>query len=231
MCAWPLAIMPGADISQSSADVSFAPESGHVRCKIGCPLWVDTVEKVVSDPPKRNNRIRTARYLNRNCVRGRDFESMLRIQGRKIVFQQYRPKADICGAPAHVRFTPNSDIDCVFQHVRFGPTADSCTAAKRTLFDHLVSSREQGRGHREPKRLCGLEVDHQFKLGRQLNRKIARLLTFQYASDIDAGTAISICVAGTIAYQPTGLRMLARDVDCGNLVERRQPDELMAPTC
>src|SRR5262245_11992201 len=55
----------------------------------------DTVEKVVSDPPKRNNRIRTARYLNRNCVRGRDFESMLRIQGRKIVFQQYRPKADI----------------------------------------------------------------------------------------------------------------------------------------
>src|SRR5262249_16751733 len=59
-----------------------------------CPLWVDTVEKVVSDPPKRNNRTRTARYLNRNCVRGRDFESMLRIQGRKIVFQQYRPKAD-----------------------------------------------------------------------------------------------------------------------------------------
>src|SRR5262249_26976539 len=66
-----------------------------------CPLWVDTVEKVVSDPPKRNNRIRTARYLNRNCVRGRDFESMLRIQGRKIVFQQYRSKADktLCPAP------------------------------------------------------------------------------------------------------------------------------------
>src|SRR5215831_17351135 len=73
-----------------------------------CPLWVDTVEKVVSDPPKRNNRIRTARYLNRNCVRGRDFESMLRIQGRKIVFQQYRSKADICTAPARVRFTPES---------------------------------------------------------------------------------------------------------------------------
>src|SRR5262245_38968066 len=64
-----------------------------LRCK--CLLMTDTVEKVVSDPPKRNNRIRTARYLNRNCVRGRDFESMLRIQGRKIVFQQYRPKADI----------------------------------------------------------------------------------------------------------------------------------------
>src|SRR5262245_31670677 len=60
---------------------------------------IDTVEKVVSDPPKRNNRIRTASYLNRNCVRGRDFESMLRIRGRKIVFQQYRPKADIASSP------------------------------------------------------------------------------------------------------------------------------------
>src|SRR5262249_476820 len=56
-----------------------------------CPLL--TVEKVVSDPPKRNNRTRTARYLNRNCVRVRDFESMLRIQGRKIVFQQYRTQS------------------------------------------------------------------------------------------------------------------------------------------
>src|SRR5262249_24652546 len=72
------------------------------------PLWVDTVEKVVSDPPKRNNRIRTARYLNRNCVRGRDFESMLRIQGRKIVFQQYRSKADISHCNRDVRFTPES---------------------------------------------------------------------------------------------------------------------------
>src|SRR5262249_548872 len=62
---------------------------------VTCPLWADTVEKVVSDPPKRNNRIRTARYLNRNCVRGRDCESMLRIQGHKIVFQQYRPEPDM----------------------------------------------------------------------------------------------------------------------------------------
>src|SRR5262249_55417543 len=71
------------------------PKSVHWQPSLACPLWADTVEKVVSDPPKRNNRIRTARYLNRNCVRGRDFESMLRIQGRKIVFQQYRPIADI----------------------------------------------------------------------------------------------------------------------------------------
>src|SRR5262249_51982416 len=70
-------------------------QSGHGFLRRKCLLLTDTVEKVVSDPPKRNNRIRTASYLNRNCVRGRDFESMLRIRGRKIVFQQYRPKADI----------------------------------------------------------------------------------------------------------------------------------------
>src|SRR5262249_5415834 len=81
------------------------------------PLWVDTVEKVVSDPPKRNNRIRTARYLNRNCVRGRDFESMLRIQGRKIVFQQYRSLADISPRNRHVRFT----LESGYSAVRYGP--------------------------------------------------------------------------------------------------------------
>src|SRR5262249_5333853 len=89
-----------------------------------CPLWVDTVEKVVSDPPKRNNRIRTARYLNRNCVRGRDFESMLRIQGRKIVFQQYRSKADIRAAKGMSALPPKADMCGATRDVRFGPKAD-----------------------------------------------------------------------------------------------------------
>src|SRR5262249_17699079 len=83
------------------------PRKRHQMRHMECPLRADTVEKVVSDPPKRNNRIRTARYLNRNCVRGRDFESMLRIQGRKIVFQQYRPKADITLAAAR-----SEDFSC-----------------------------------------------------------------------------------------------------------------------
>src|SRR5262249_31078613 len=34
---------------------------------------------------------------------------------------RFGSKADICSAPAHVRFTPNNDLDCVFRHVRFGP--------------------------------------------------------------------------------------------------------------
>jgi hypothetical protein len=57
--------------------------------------YPDTVEKVLSEPLERNNRIETASCLNRNCVRGAYFESMLRIRAHKIVFQQYRWKADI----------------------------------------------------------------------------------------------------------------------------------------
>jgi hypothetical protein len=34
---------------------------------------------------------------------------------------RFGSKADICTAPAHVRFTPNSDIDCIFRDVCFGP--------------------------------------------------------------------------------------------------------------
>ena len=33
---------------------------------------------------------------------------------------RFGSRADICSAPAHVRFTPNSDIDCVFRHLCFG---------------------------------------------------------------------------------------------------------------
>jgi len=33
---------------------------------------------------------------------------------------------------------PKTDIHCRDRHVRFVPKADSCTAAKRSLFDQLI---------------------------------------------------------------------------------------------
>ena len=63
----------------------------------------DTVEKVLGDPLERNNRIRTASCLNRNCVRGSYPESMLRVRARKIVFQQYRSKPVVWRLEQRVR--------------------------------------------------------------------------------------------------------------------------------
>jgi hypothetical protein len=67
-------------------------------------------------------------------------------------------KADMCGAPAHVCFGPIADI----------------------IGYSITSSARNG----EAQRLRGLEVDHQFILGRRLHRKIARLFAFQDAIDI-----------------------------------------------
>src|SRR5262245_37948033 len=100
----------------------------------------------------------------------------------------------------------------------------SAKGQKRTFhdsLDQLVSALLEVKRNVESERLGGLEINDQLKFGRQLNRKIARLLAFQYAGDIDAGTAISILGTSTVTHQPTGLRMLAVDVDCRNLVERR----------
>ena len=52
------------------------------------------------------------------------------------------------------------------------------------LFDHLVGAREQRLGNGYAKLLRGFEIDDQFKLGRNLYWKVARLFALEDAIDI-----------------------------------------------
>ena len=69
---------------------------------------------------------------------------------------------------------PKADIRERVLDVRFGPQADSCTATKRSLFDHFLSSREQRRWDRHAERFGGPKID-EFKLDGLLGAAAAAL--------------------------------------------------------
>jgi hypothetical protein len=62
-----------------------------------------------------------------------------------------------------------------------------CSAANRSLLDHLVGGREQRRGDCDAKCLGGLEVDREYKLSGQLYGQISRLFAPQNAVHIEGG--------------------------------------------
>jgi hypothetical protein len=77
-------------------------------------------------------------------------------------YVRFGSKADICAANGDIRFTlysdrksgyphkvmsalpPKADMCSATRDVRFGPKADSCSAAKISLFDHLVGKPKKG---------------------------------------------------------------------------------------
>jgi hypothetical protein len=79
---------------------------------------------------------------------------------------------------------------CFAANRRCGPTPDSCTAARQPLFDQLIGTQKEGRRNLKPKRLGGLEVDHELELGRQHHRQIARFLALENAAGIDPDLAV-----------------------------------------
>jgi hypothetical protein len=70
-------------------------------------------------------------------------------------------------SPLHLTSLPYC---CVATNRRSVPGADICSAAKFTLFDNLVTEREQLIWHCKAERLGGLEIDNKLKLGRLQHR-------------------------------------------------------------
>jgi hypothetical protein len=105
------------------------------------------------------------------------------------------PKADMCGATAHVRFGPKADV--------------------ASLIDDLVGAGEKRRWEGESERFCGLEVDRQLELGRLQEWQIGWLRALKNTTDIGARLVVLIGYTGAVADQATGLGEITPAIDCG----------------
>jgi hypothetical protein len=51
-----------ADICSAMGHVRFTPESGHVQCNQGCPLWANSnIASFIGSPRRRGRAVRTER--------------------------------------------------------------------------------------------------------------------------------------------------------------------------
>jgi hypothetical protein len=67
-------------------------------------------------------------------------------------------------------------LNALRTEVRHRAMSEKCHNRKWTvLLNHLVGERQQGRGHGYAELFSGLQIDHQSKLARLLDRKIAGL--------------------------------------------------------
>src|SRR5262245_55731418 len=95
-----------------------------------------------------------------------------------------------------------------------------------TSLDHLIGQCQQFVGYFEAERLRSLEVDHKLEFGGLHHRKISRLLALEYSAGIDAGLAVRIGYARSVAHQPAGLDRFAPGIDRSHRVacsQRGQP--------
>src|SRR6476660_6046791 len=72
-------------------------------------------------------------------------------------------------------FAPRADIVAACRHVRFVPNSDKVRRNKRcALLDHFVGAQDEPSGYFVADRLSDLQIDHQLKSCRLLDRKLAR---------------------------------------------------------
>jgi hypothetical protein len=80
-----------------------------------------------------------------------------------------------------------ADSSRTSRHVRLVPRGDICSAANRSLFDHLVGAAEQREREGEAECLGGFHVDDQLDLGGLLDRQLGGLFALENPANIDAG--------------------------------------------
>src|SRR3977135_308933 len=89
---------------------------------------------------------------------------------------------------------------------------DLCIAAKRSLFDHLISKREGGRWHGKAERFRGLEVNNKLELCWLHNRHICGVRTLEDLADIFASLAIHPTDAWPVTQKSANHRELAHEI-------------------
>src|SRR6476659_3916110 len=77
------------------------------------------------------------------------------------------------------------------------------------LFDHLVGALQKRRRHFDAKRLCGLQIDHQFELDGLLDRQVGRVRTLENLVDENSGPTIKISNIRSVGQKEARLCILS----------------------
>src|SRR5262249_28329478 len=99
--------------------------------------------------------------------------------------------------------------------------SDAARGPSTPSFDHLVGAGEQRRWHFEAKCPRGIEIDHQFELGRLAHRQVGRLGALKDTPSIESDLAPVISKAGSIAHQAADFDEKTLWIGCRNGVECR----------
>src|SRR5712692_5574551 len=99
----------------------------------------------------------------------------------------------------------------------------------KSLFDHLVGPGRQTRRNFKTERLGGLQVDHEFELGRPHERQLGDLGALEQAAGINAYLVITFGKVGPVAHETASFGKLTKFVDGRNCMTRCERDKLLPP--